>query len=312
MCADQTHRTKANGNPVRLTIKGKKLYFIPPGKAVVNLFHGPGSRGLTNQAIAEPALRYAFGCPEADIQLWKGIHSSGTHRGLGSLDTLQRRSGTGAQQRDLTTYLTGSSLDSMTRVFLRKLVKRLEAKPDDNVPPPRPHIPSRYPDAAGAPETMAQDENEHPDLYLFLRDDLFHAGMQSLCGDRFFDLSPSFCRDFWALDAHLPELFRDSLVPWWVSFPTGDWSGLKKKRGGERLRGRKRLLEAVMRWHQHVFVEEQHKEVVGEKRGEGGPREIEWDPTCGSRVMRESVQLYGNCGFSPQGKAALDMVTIWA
>jgi hypothetical protein len=56
---------------------------------------------------------------------------------------------------------------------------------------------------------------EVPDLYAFLREDMFHAATSALCGNHIFRLNPDFGRDFWEFHKYTVTYFRR--LPRWMA-----------------------------------------------------------------------------------------------
>ncbi|KPM38845.1 hypothetical protein AK830_g7698 [Neonectria ditissima] len=198
--------------PMRMSIGGEPIYFIPQGPPILDLFKA--SRHLTTKSLAVPTARDAFGCPPSDLGVYVS-DDSGTDAkplpGWEHIDPAQRFHF--AQHRDLHALLTGSSLKAMTEKFVDVYSDMIE-------------MDSRFTEGGWT---------EVDDLYALLKDSLLRAALQALCGEKFLELSPTFPEDFWAFDYHLPNLFK-RLPKWLVP---------------KSHRARDRALEGVLRYHQY-------------------------------------------------------------
>ncbi|KAK7432021.1 hypothetical protein QQZ08_001311 [Neonectria magnoliae] len=198
--------------PLRMSVGGEPMYFIPHGAPILDLFKA--SRHLTTKSLAVMTVRDAFGCPPCDLNVFVA-DDSGTDAkplpGWEHIDPAQRFHFT--QHRDLHALLTGSSLRAMTEKFVEVYSERIERD-------------TRFKEG---------EWTEVDDLYGVLKDSLIRAALQALCGEKFLELSPTFPDDFWTFDYHLPNLFK-RLPKWLVP---------------KSYRARDIALEGVLRYHEY-------------------------------------------------------------
>ncbi len=251
--------------PFRMSIAGDTFYYIPPGEAILAYFKN--SRDLSGKALSLIGLQYQFGCPKDDLKLIDGDNSGLNLKpapGYESFDPGRRVFY--MQHRDFHTLLAGSSLDAMTDTFVGMFTQQLRES------------------------TAARSEGwtKLPDLYLFLRSEMFRASTQALCGDHFFQVCPNFDEEFWAFDSGMKEYLQR--VPRWLT------PGSYAKRD--------RAQASVLKWHRFLAA---HSD-----RRDEGPPESEWDSVWGTRLMRARDRMFKKLGTSPNGNASMDLGMLWA
>jgi len=240
------------------------MYYIPQGEAVVEYFKK--SRDLDGNAMNLVGL-HSFGCPPDDIKRF-GADASGGHvrpaPGFEHLDNKDRIWYT--QHRDFHSLLTGASLDAMTTKFVEVFSRRVKT----------------------TSRVRGTEWIEMPDFYTFLRDELFCATTQALCGDHFFEVNPDFNDLFWDMDRGMLPILR-RLPRWMAAKSYGD---------------RDRALAAVAEWHR-----------VSNERFDWDDKEqvaADWEPVFGARLMRARQRMFKDLGTSTRSHASMDLGMMWA
>uniref|UniRef100_A0A8H7NE76 Cytochrome P450 n=1 Tax=Bionectria ochroleuca TaxID=29856 RepID=A0A8H7NE76_BIOOC len=251
--------------PLRIFVGAEQMYYIPQGKPILELFKA--SRHLTTHSLNVMTLRDAFGVPIPDVKLYIGDKSGITAKpaaGFEGADPAHRFHF--IEHRDLQTLLSGSSLNVMTNNFIRLYKKIIET------------------DARFAKGDWVEIDN----LYTWMRDDIAHAALESFCGEKFLELSPTFMEDFWAFDHVLPKLFKR--LPRWL-IPSC-------------YEARDKAFASVLRFHNYT---RENLSMTDEET-----LAKEWTPEFGSKLITARQKLLQTTGFSPEGAAALDLGLIWA
>ena len=257
-------RKRFGAKPFTLSIAGETMYYIPHGEPIQAYFKN--SRDLDSKALSLLGLNQ-FGCPPDDMKRI-GADNSGIHArpaaGYEHLDNKQRYFYT--THRDFHSLLMGKSLDAMTARFVRVLTGRMRA----------------------AQQVQGTEWTELPDFYVFLRNEMFQANMQALCGDRFFELNPDFTQVFWDLDGKMLDFLRR--LPRWMAAKSHAL--------------RDQALAAVAKWHR-----------VSNERFDWHDEDLveaEWEPQFGAHLMRARQQMFGSIGTSAASHAAMDLGMMWA
>lgn len=261
---------KRYGNtPFGMSIGGENWYYIPHGEPVLNMFQN--SRELNAKPLTTVALRDQFGMNAEDIQLYlnddSGIRNEPAP-GFEDMDPLKRIFY--LNHKDLHALLSGNGLRGMTSRFVDEFIRRIHAnqivEPGD-----------RW--------------TELPDLYAFLRTEMFHSAVQALCGTKFFELCPNFCEEFWEFDASMVVFLRRT-PRWWApkAYATRD-----------------RALASVKKWRQHAWEHYDRGDNQMLKDGE-----LDWEPLWGARLMRARADMFRNAGQSADGDAVMDLGMLWA
>lgn len=252
------------------------MYFVPHGEATVSLFRN--SRQFTNGVVAERLMRDAFGLPDADARLTV-VEQSGVsaqpNPGWEHLTPSHRWMH--VQHQHYQIYLAGRSLTALGETFVRRFTQRIAEA-----------------------DCFSNDGTwtDLPDLYDYLRDDMFHAATEAIYGDELVTLTPSFARDFWAFDGNLPLLFRRVprlLAP--AAFATRD-----------------KVLNGLERWHVVAWG----VGGVGDSAAHDetdyklGPDDDEWDPVRGAKLSRARFKMYRDFSISARAAAAFDLGIMWA
>ena len=130
---------------------------------------------------------------------------------------------------------------------------------------------------------------DQPDLYRFLQYEVFSAAVEALCGSHLLSQSPTFVEDFWEFVASVPTLVKG--LPQWMS--------------PKPYRIRRRLLDAIKRWHKMAH---EHSDCT--KTGANDP---EWEPYFGSKLMRARQEYSRSMNFmNADALAAEDLGLIFA
>ncbi|KAI1338398.1 cytochrome P450 [Xylariaceae sp. FL0016] len=263
-------RERFGSVPVRFHVGTDVFTFVPHGESVTALFKN--SRDLHAKRVALEAMEHSFGMPHADVERVEADNSGvAAEPAPGFEPDVWDPSKRFFYQvhRDMQQQLQGGPLNVMTAHFLEKYAARVQAKLED--------------EGIGLGEWV-----EYEDLYAFMRDDLFCAAVQALCGERIFQVAPTFCEDFWAFDGHLSTIFKR--LPRWLA-PKA-WAS------------RDRLLDHVRRWHAdaRAHFDWEDDEAVN----------APWEPVYGARMIRSRQQMYRRLGQSDDGNAAMDVGMIWA
>lgn len=128
-----------------------------------------------------------------------------------------------------------------------------------------------------------------PDLHgSLIRKMCFVATTTSWFGSRIFDAAPDLEPDFWRFESHLPCLFKE--VPQWLS-PAS-------------YRARAKMQDNMRRWHELAHAE------YDITKGTDDPRN--WEPTFGSRLLRNRHAFFRNMPLSKETNAADDLGLLWA
>ena len=128
---------------------------------------------------------------------------------------------------------------------------------------------------------------EMPDLYGFIKTQMFNASVEAMCGPYILTLNPTFCDDFWKFDEGLSDLAK-SYPRWWIPTTYG---------------ARDRCLAHVKKWHE--FLREHcHGMESGISDG--------YDPKLGADIMRYRQKLYSEMGaIDTDAMASEDLGMLW-
>ena len=108
---------------------------------------------------------------------------------------------------------------------------------------------------------------ELPDLYDFIRVQLFNASIEAMFGPYMLTLNPTLCKDFWQFDQHLGSLAKG--YPRWLN--------------RSAYQAREKCLAAVKRWH--GYVREQCK-------GPQSGADSDYDLEFGVEMTRYRQRMY--------------------
>lgn len=128
---------------------------------------------------------------------------------------------------------------------------------------------------------------ELPDLYEFIRVQLFNASAEAMFGPYILTLNPTLCKDFWRFDKDLGYLTKG--YPHWMN-PTA-------------YRARAKCLAAVKKWH--GFVREYCEST------ESGP-DNGFDPKFGAEIMRYRQKMWSKMdAMDVDARASEDLGFLW-
>ncbi|KAK3291881.1 cytochrome P450 [Chaetomium fimeti] len=253
------------GVPFRLKVGLENMYYIPPGEAVQAMFRA--ARELSMKPIIVVAMRDQFGMSPADVAVFERDGSGDTAKPLDGWEHMDpARRVFYNQHRDLAAVLSGPPLDAMVSRFTTNFAARLRA-----------------------PAVAIGDHwTELPDLYTFMRNEMFHATCQGLLGERLFELCPDFTRDFWEFDTQMLTCLRRT--PRWLA--------------PRAYAARDRALASIRKWCEHARATRDYRDpaLAG----------VDYEPVWGSRLMRARAETFDNAGFSLDGSVAMDLGLLWA
>ncbi|KAK0610579.1 cytochrome P450 [Bombardia bombarda] len=258
--------------PFRLLVGGETYYFMPPGEAVLAMFKA--SRDLTSKPLSVVSLRDQFNVPPADMKILYGDDSGVNPKpaeGFETMDPAHRIFH--IMHTDLHTKLNGTALDAMMDRMVTVFSARLQAA------------------AAVSQSSSRMDAHGWtclPDLYQFLRDEMFRASTETLCGSLLLHQSPSFVADFWTFDSHMLALF--GRVPRWLA-PSAHAA-------------RDRALAAVKLWRQTALARFDYTDTDLFENAE-------WDPLWGTRLVRHRSVSIPKAGLSDDAGASFELGLIW-
>jgi cytochrome P450 len=250
--------------PFRLKVGLENMYYIPHGEAVQAMFKH--ARDLSMKPIIVVAMRDQFGMQPADVAVYERDGSGDTAKPLDGWEHMDPAHRVFYNQhRDLNAMLSGAALDGMMARFTANYTARLRTT-----------------------TTVSEDWTELPDLYAFLRDEMFHAACTGLLGEHIFSVCPEFAREFWAFDSHLLTYLRRT--PRWLA--PGAYAA------------RDRVLASLKKWYTHA------RETLDYR--DPSLRGVEYEPVWGARLMRARAEMFDEAGFSLDGAVSMDLGFVWA
>ncbi|KAH6847079.1 cytochrome P450 [Chaetomium sp. MPI-CAGE-AT-0009] len=251
--------------PFRLKVGLENMYYVPHGESVQAMFRH--ARELSMKPIILVAMRDQFGMAPADVAVFERDGSGDTAKPLDGWEHMDpARRVFYNQHRDLAAMLSGAPFDAMVARFAANYAARLRA-----------------------PAVAIGDEwTELPDLYAFLRDEMFHAACQGLLGEHIFALCPDFSRELWEFDAHMLACLRRT--PRWLA--------------PRAYAARDRALASLQKWCEHARATRDYRDpaLAG----------VEYEPVWGARLMRARAEMFDNAGFSLEGSVVMDLGFVWA
>ncbi|KAI0126344.1 cytochrome P450 [Xylariales sp. AK1849] len=257
-------RSRFGQSPIRLLVGAEVFTFIPHGETIQALFK---SRDVNNKAMAIKAMGDSFGYPLEDLKLIDADESGPLPTPApGFEDWEPDKRFFFAMHRTIHSLLQGKTLVNMVEQFLEKYTARVEGKKE-----------MRY-----------DDWTRVDDLYGMMKDDLFHAAVEAMCGNHFFEVAPNMAEDFWEYDRCLPTIFKK--VPRWLI--PGHYAARDRVLGN---------IEKYLSYaDQHFDWEDQ--ELV----------DSSWEPIYGTKLMRVRQQVYRKVGQRKEADAATELGLIWA
>ncbi|KAK0648898.1 cytochrome P450 [Cercophora newfieldiana] len=256
--------------PFRLIVGPYRFYHIPPGDLLLQLFRA--SRDLTAKPLTVMAMRDQFGLPEEDMNVIyrddSGINAKPLE-GFENMDPKHRLMHN--NHRDLHNLLSGSALDVMTARFVE--IYSDQTRESQVVP---------------KSQSSNKEWTQLPDLYEFLRDEMFQAACTALLGDHFFRLNPNFSSVFWEFDRNVMAYTRR--LPRWLA--------------RRAYQVRDETIEALVRWRDHAS---EHYPIHGPEE-----TKAEWEPFWGAKLMRAREIMLNDLAVSKTGKAVFDLGMLWA
>ena len=138
--------------------------------------------------------------------------------------------------------------------------------------------------AISADTSIGAEWVEMPDLFLYIRNLVFPAGTESLCGSSILALHPTLTEDFWAFAECLPTLLRG--LPRWLS-PSAH-------------RKRDKMLKMVKEWHAYAYKRSDFFKT--------GSEDPDWDPDLGTKYVKARQTIFhGIEVLDADGRASEDL-----
>lgn len=237
--------------------------FVPHGDTIQTLFK---SREVNGKVMAIRSMGDSFGFPEKDLSRYDA-DDSGTlpTPAQGFEDWPPEKRFWFLNHRAMHSLLQGPVLVDMLGHFIEKYARRVEEK------------------EIGYDEWTTVD-----DLYGMMKNDLFYAAMSALCGDHFFELSPTMAEDFWEFDRCLPTIFKK--VPRWLV--------------PKAYASRDKVLANIDRYLDYA---DEHFDWTNQDLAN-----CNWEPIYGAKLMRVRHQLFRQVGQSREADPAAELGLIWA
>lgn len=247
--------------PVRVRLPMMELYIVFGDSNIVNLFSQ--SRNTVNKTYRSLAVGNMFGMP-AKAKDFIAADNSGLN--------VKPHPMSEVKPEHRIDYLTHSSLKRfLTGPGLEPLV-------------------SRFRDNLWGQLTclkIGSEWIEMPDLYGFIKVQLFNASVEAMCGKSILTLNPTFCDDFWKFDEGLSDLAK-GYPRWWIP---------------ATYRARNKCLAHVKKWHE--FLREQCSRRESEMT-DG------YDPKLGAEIMRYRQKLYSEMeAIDTDAMASEDLGMLW-
>ena len=160
-------------------------------------------------------------------------------------------------------FMTGPNLELTAQRFTENLTSTFEA--DD----------------------ISHEWKELDDLYVFVRNRLFHASVTAMFGEQIFKLQPDFCSQFWTFERNIPRLMK-GLPRWMVK---------------DAIEVRERCLGTIQQWNQYL---EDHSDMEPEEP-------TKYDPVFGSELCQRRHKAFKKFpAMSDRAKACEDLSLLWA
>ena len=136
---------------------------------------------------------------------------------------------------------------------------------------------------------MTSEWIEFEDLYHFIREFMFSAAVESLCGTAILGINPTLTEDFWSFEDSVPTLFKQ--VPYWLA-PRAH-------------KARDKMLETVKKWHALANEYSDFNKLATE--------DPDWDPYFGSKYVKARQKLMQETGvIDADGRASEDTGLLFA
>ena len=137
-------------------------------------------------------------------------------------------------------------------------------------------------------DKIGREWQDLPDLHCFVRNKIFRALLESMCGPYLLSLNPTFADDFWEFDGYVVDLFK--FLPRFMM--------------PQAFSARERCFQAVRKWHRFAIVYRNENSI-----------EIEDDfhPVFGakqSREIRDNLSKMEH--MDADGVASAEFGLIWA
>ena len=250
--------------PNTVRVLNTKIHLVSGQTHILSLFRA--SRDLGTAPTNVLILENLFGSPKADRHVYErddtGIHAEPLE---GNCDMKSCNRIFYGLHRTLHANLAGPGLAELATRFTNNLKLELEAN-----------------NRIGYEEWV-----EIEDLYGFIRDMIFRASTNALCGPHLLRLTPSFVADYWEFDSYSPKLFKD-LPRWMIS---------------KAYEAKDKLHEGMKKWQ--GFARDGYYWKLEDERL--------WEELFGTKVMRDRRMMFRAVeGMSDNAIAAVDLGMVWA
>ena len=223
------------------------------------------SQLLRNDIYRRLVVYNMFGMPRDAARFYlgddSGIHSTSSPHSKG--DPSQRVKY--LTHLSMTKFLSGSGLKPFAESFAANLAEQFITNGE-----------------------VTTEWNDLPDLFIFMRDELFKATVRAICGECLLALNPTFCEDFWEFDKGLLSLakrFPRCMVP-------------------SAYAARDKCLSKVEVWHE--FIRTHLKDESVNKN----PEEIR--KIFGTEFIKSRQEMWSKMErMSPRAMASEDLGVIW-
>ncbi|KAG8532443.1 uncharacterized protein KY384_002320 [Bacidia gigantensis] len=140
-----------------------------------------------------------------------------------------------------------------------------------------------------ANDTVQDDWIDYPDFYAFLRDMMFSASTEALCGSEILRLIPNLAQDFWTYDDHVPTLMK---TPYrWLA--------------PKAYKARDKMLDDIKLWHEHAKAHSDFTKI--------DPQDPDWEPYFGTKYVRARQKFFHDIKMmDANARAAEDVGLIFA
>lgn len=223
---------------MRVRLGPFKMILVPGADQNALLFNNKASRTLSTKGAVLLALKNLFGTPANVIPFYAADNSGVNATPRPGSRVKPEHRITYFQTRAAHRFLSGTSLVQMTECFTKILERQL------------------------GDTKIGSQWVDHPDIWDFMQEQVFKAAVESLCGSHLLSQSSNFVGDFWEFAQNIPILMTG--IPSWLA--------------PKPYRTRRRLLDAIKRWHKMAHENSDCTKI--------GPEDPEWEPFFGSKLVR--------------------------
>ncbi|KAL8880152.1 MAG: hypothetical protein Q9192_008081, partial [Flavoplaca navasiana] len=246
--------------PIRIRLFVMDNIVISKPEDIVHTFKQ--SAILTNKPYRK-FVSNTFGVPEESKILFSADVTGLRHRLQPDTGVKQEYRVDYLMHTFITQFMSGPSLGPLADRFTSNLMGRL------------------------AGEDISGQWKEYTDLYVFVRDHMFHASVVAMFGEHLFKTNENFCNDFWQFEGSVPELAKG--LPRWLN--------------RNAITARERCLATVQHWGADLKSQD----------CEFGSRNRVYDPVFGSEIVQKRHEAFSKMvTMSPRAIACEDLGLIWA